>query len=515
MSASTTAQSISEHAQVPPSSDQLNEAADGLPILTKADRNANSGDNMALPGIGLPLKQGSPLPTEGQHGNWRVFALPLTVRERVMIEIMAVLKDKPDWERKVFDASIVARWRQEALAGNSVAQAQHEDGAAEDVQQTESGDVTVDAPTTPRQKTISEAMFQYVRLGENMHVKDKLTLPQCIEELRDQVADFQVNGYTEVLDANAAVYISDKAVCRDTKTALQLGVAQLETIPDNQKDWHPGSDGKVLDVVHPSLFPLMYGTSRFLREGKVALETCSAYCALGDTVPATSEEDVDGYSMKHQWLPCDVSVDSAGGAAITSYINNLHPNGHKDLYAAIEKVISNAIPMWKMAVRSTLYRHERPRVTVLGDGYDHDAAAECRDERRETDDDYDSDDDSMDSYSEEFVVVPEPQPYAHRERKPKKENASTFNKTFSRDKLQVIVKLANIHLTPEAPTYDGGSWHIEVGSPDMTVTSCEKLTYYARVCPTSTSVPALSTTTIAPMSPSHTWLSARTSTRSS
>ena len=29
------------------------------------------------------------------------------------------------------------------------------------------------------------------------------------------------------------------------------------------------------------------------------------------------------------------------------------------------------------------------------------------------------------------------------------------------NKLQVIVKLANIHLTPDKPTYDGGSWHVE------------------------------------------------------
>jgi hypothetical protein len=27
--------------------------------------------------------------------------------------------------------------------------------------------------------------------------------------------------------------------------------------------------------------------------------------------------------------------------------------------------------------------------------------------------------------------------------------------------LQVIVKLANIHLTPEKPEYEGGSWHVE------------------------------------------------------
>lgn len=27
--------------------------------------------------------------------------------------------------------------------------------------------------------------------------------------------------------------------------------------------------------------------------------------------------------------------------------------------------------------------------------------------------------------------------------------------------LQVIVKLANIHLTPDGPEYEGGTWHVE------------------------------------------------------
>jgi hypothetical protein len=186
------------------------------------------------------------------------------------------------------------------------------------------------------------------------------------------------------MDANAAVYISDSAVCYDTKTALQLDIARLEAVPEHQKDWHPGSDGKVLDLVHPSLFSLMYGTSRFLRDDKVALESCSAYCALGETVPAQNDDvqEGHGYSLKHQWLPCDVSVDAAGDATIMSYINNLHPEGHRDRYTAIEQVITKAIPMWKMAVRSTLYR-QRPRVTVLGNGYDHDAAERCREERRD------------------------------------------------------------------------------------------------------------------------------------
>jgi hypothetical protein len=77
----------------------------------------------------------------------------------------------------------------------------------------------------------------------------------------------------------------------------------------------------------------MYSISRFLRDDKVALETCSAYCALGETVPTQKDEDevAYGYSLKHQWLPCDVAVDAAGDASIMSYINNLHPDGHKDL----------------------------------------------------------------------------------------------------------------------------------------------------------------------------------------
>jgi hypothetical protein len=170
MSASTAAQSSSEHVSVPPSSDQSNETADALSGLALANRDADSVDKIALPGIGLPLKQESPLPFEGQDGNWRDVALPLTVRERIMIAIMAVLKDKPDWERKVFDETIVARWRQESVAGNSVAQVQAEDATTEhdQDQQTESEDATQGVAAPARQKIISEAMFQYVRLGGNV-----------------------------------------------------------------------------------------------------------------------------------------------------------------------------------------------------------------------------------------------------------------------------------------------------------------------------------------------------------
>jgi hypothetical protein len=142
------------------------------------------------------------------------------------------------------------------------------------------------------------------------------------------------------MEANASAYFSDSAIDDETKIALQSSVARLEAESGGRKDWHPGSDGKVLDIVHPSLFPLMYGKSKFLREGKVPLKTCSQHSGSGDTVPAVDfsgyKHASDEYSTRHQWLPCDVSVDDAGNAHITSYINKLHPDGHQELYAATE-----------------------------------------------------------------------------------------------------------------------------------------------------------------------------------
>lgn len=44
---------------------------------------------------------------------------------------------------------------------------------------------------------------------------------------------------------------------------------------------------------------------------------------------------------------------------------------------------------------------------------------------------------------------------------PKAEGSVDLKRDFGAHGLQIIVKLANIHLTPEKPTYSGGSWHVE------------------------------------------------------
>lgn len=64
------------------------------------------------------------------------------------------------------------------------------------------------------------------------------------------------------------VYQSDALIDDRLLQDLQEQVAQLEDIPEKDKDWHPGSNNQVLDLVHPSLFCLVNGVSR-TREGDV------------------------------------------------------------------------------------------------------------------------------------------------------------------------------------------------------------------------------------------------------
>ena len=45
------------------------------------------------------------------------------------------------------------------------------------------------------------------------------------------------------------------------KQSIRELAQKLEDVPDELKDWHPGSNGQVLDLVHPSLYCLHIGKS--------------------------------------------------------------------------------------------------------------------------------------------------------------------------------------------------------------------------------------------------------------
>ena len=183
------------------------------------------------------------------------------------------------------------------------------------------------------------------------------------------------------LDLDAA------AVSPDLKAALRAAAAPLEDVHNRLKDWHPGSDGKVLDLVHPSLFPLLYGRSRIVSSGVVGLQDCANYVGkgevttqpddsqvkIGSTYDVWGSSDPKFWSKAFQWLPCDV-VFAGDDMKITSYIHNmhlaLHPALHPELYSFIEKFIAKSIPLWDMTLSST-YGGRKARILHHYTDYDY------------------------------------------------------------------------------------------------------------------------------------------------
>ena len=79
------------------------------------------------------------------------------------------------------------------------------------------------------------------------------------------------------------------------------------------------------------------------------------------------------------------------------------------------------------------------------------------DDYKDRDGDYDA------AYAEwerlhRWPLIPEPRPFAPPSAA---DEEARVNVSLRGSTLQVIVKLANIILTPENPKYPGGSWHVE------------------------------------------------------
>jgi len=415
-----------------------------------------SSNRIELPGFGLPVnfmpeKEDAPrgLDSSRKLNGGEIVRFPsaildwappaFSVRERNMLAFMDRITDKPEWRRKVFDETILQKWKSECLA--------REDW------------------------DFSEKMFSF-----------------CVAELQEKAKENEEDGIATTLNVPATIAKSDTIVPEDLKEALRAAVQPLENVPDKAKDWHPNSNEQVLDLVHPSLFPVIYGRTKILPDSnaKVDLRTAIFFTGKGETIDEPSDEEVvvvdsqlgtSGYgeanlfwSKRFQWLPCEVSFsESEPGVKIDSYINNLHPVHQEHLYPVIERYIAKAIPLWNVVLRN-VNSSDLPRIH-LTEAHDYEfeyGGFETRqDEKPE---DPKQDDDSYWDFRTDWerahrtLIQPEPEPFdAVRDRNNERGVAPPLDlrTAFAEKGLQVIVKLANIHLTPAKPSYSGGSWHVE------------------------------------------------------
>ncbi|MEV6958391.1 DUF4246 domain-containing protein [Streptomyces sp. NPDC051207] len=320
------------------------------------------------------------------------FATPRTLRELQMMQCSAHIRAKPGWFDKMNDPEIVARWRQEAVA-----------------------------------QGLTEAQVSYV-LAELAHYA----------ALRDEETGIEVSAVD-------GVWQSDTLIDDRLRTRLREGVRVLEEVPDAEKDWHPGSDGQVLDLVHPSLFCLVRevsGAPEWAWQNPT--DRCSTY----------------EFSERFQWLPTDVDVSDDGEVAFRSYINNVHPETHRELASVLPRLFARMRPLLENVL--TDLRHPRP-LRIEADPYGwYDSEPEYPDTSSYSDDE---------AYQEALRAWEMAQDDWWENRCPVVPDAPAFVPPGVPDasarvdlrgrRLQVIVKLATIHLTPDKPEYPGGSWHVE------------------------------------------------------
>ena len=225
------------------------------------------------------------------HVGRRVSVTPMrTLRELAMMQLSAVIRAKPAWHVKMNDAGIVAKWTQEAA-----------------------------------EQGMTEAQIRYV-LAELAYYAG------C----RDERTGIEVSGVD-------GVWQSDVLIDDELRSRLREAVRVLEDVSDAERDWHPGSDEQVLDLVHPSLFCLVRGVSRPDDATWPSLGKDEARYALSD---------------EFQWLPTDVEVGENGNAVFLSYVNNLHPVTHRELASVLPVLFGRMRPLFENVL--TDLRHPRP-----------------------------------------------------------------------------------------------------------------------------------------------------------
>lgn len=335
----------------------------------------------------------TPFPHGFLYGEYGVGVTPKSVHELDIIRLSISIREKANWSEKMNDPTIVAKWKAEI---------------ADTISQ-------------------SDKKFDYVlaELGHYLSTKD---------------------GSIEVAAVDYT-WQSDALIDNKLRDDFMECVRVLEDVPDSKKDWHPGSNNQVLDLVHPSLFCFVAGRTKVLAkpmpplcpEKLLKFATDDEFLSLEDGLKLALQTtaSLPGYtkSAKFQWLPSEFHVDESGAVQISSYINNLHPEHHPKLYVCIEKIFEKFVPMFSK-VLTDLRNPRNNRVAI--NYYD---TFEYGEERED----------------EEAEIIRKPVELPTFQPPPAPAKIVNLN---GRD-LQVIVKLANIHLTPDQPEYPGGSWHIE------------------------------------------------------
>ncbi|KAJ2996456.1 hypothetical protein HDV02_006534 [Globomyces sp. JEL0801] len=378
---------------------------------------------------------------------------PRCLLELKLLSILSEIRNKESWRSKIFDSKIAVKWKQEALSR----------GCSSDL------------------------------LDFAMKILTSATM-----------SDFS-NSAFGLLEQNIVqrTVTSDNMIESELSKSFLEQVSLLESDTNDRKDWHPLTNEQVRNLIHPSLFCLVYNKSKILpqelRKTTYSLPDSETFLRKSKlAMPACFESVNDSFyaSDSFQWLPSEFAISETGTTKITSYINNLHPIKYKQMYVNLEKIFERFLPMFEAVLGS----NSEVFIEDPYDGYDsEDFMSDYSDEGSWVSDDNDEETTANINLSNgiEHKISEDDDEWKDCETKDEKKSYNSHDKyedesyinrkndfftsipsvyeptcntplDLKGKNLQVIVKMANIHLTPETPHCKGGSWHIE-GTPNESI----------------------------------------------
>lgn len=314
-----------------------------------------------------------------------------------------------------------------------------------------------------------------------------------IEELKFKAKIFQHVRAVSIY--NGDVVKSDDILPEECRIQLKDAVIRILQDPSYVRDYEPESDEHELNIVHPYLFPLVFGRSRILKDRVIGVDDALVNSGKGEIIPIpedpgitredmtwriASRDDITvrPFSTNFQLLPFDVELGSDENWHIASYINNLHPETHKDLYHIIESIINKVVPMWDIALTPLKdMLHSRARIEYHKAVY-RPLSKEAEQSRpkqmpQESEHDYEI---RLNQWKEHVyeAIPPEPgkfQPWAvprflmtelseHETNPLRIEEQVNLKEEYGSHGLQVIIRIVDLILTPEKPVYET-HWHVE------------------------------------------------------
>lgn len=260
------------------------------------------------------------------------------------------------------------------------------------------------------------------------------------------------------------VWLADGLVPPDLATEVVNMAAALQA--RSPPDWHPGSEGLVRDLLHPSLYCYVAGVSR--RRPMAAQRSdlpWGEFLTSGAVEPPPRlPSSHDSWRQRavtetHLWLASSFGVypDGRTVETLSHYINGLHPVNEAAAYGVIERLLCTMLPLFEAVLTDA--QRGLPQRYKIGRNDVYNALEDPEPSYSDFDSDGDDHGVALAAWrrrglaavlpallDEQAAAAPLPHPPRVR---------------LAGRRLRAIVKVARIELTPDQPTYPGGTWHME------------------------------------------------------